>query len=105
LDPFGDHGACGDQRFGTDIGAVHHDGAHTDQHMIGDGGAVHNGAVPHRYPVPEYQWQVGIDVECAIILHISVSADGDRFIIGTEDRIIPDAGSVSEDDASGQSCV
>src|ERR1700724_1873925 len=53
--------------------------------------AMHHCAVSDRAVIADGQGRVGINVQRAIILYISVSSDHDRSYIATHDRIVPDA--------------
>jgi len=85
---------------------VHGDGTHADHDPVAQRAAMQDGAMPHRYPMPDSQGRPGIGMEDRAILDMALGADDDRHIVGADDGAEPDAGASAQqrlvDDVGGR---
>ncbi len=94
----GDDGTLGDQRIGTDDGAMADDGTvedsgtHTDEAFIFDGAGVQADAVTDGHVVTEVAAVVIGHVHAGVILEVGALADADGVDITAQGGVVPDGG-------------
>src|SRR6185312_138477 len=77
-----------------------YDRVHTYQHMVGYRGTVNDRSVSNRTFVANRQGSIFIDMQYAVILNIGSPTDDNRSNISTYNRIVPDAGALSNGDVT-----
>ena len=71
----------------TDLGAVEHNSAHANQHIVAHGAAVDNGAVSNGAAGTHYR----LLMENGPVLDVGALPYGDGALVSPQDGIVPDA--------------
>src|SRR2546423_2085392 len=102
LRPRRHHAARGHDRLAADHRLIEHDGADADQAQVRDDAGVQDHAVAHRdaRADPGAEALVG-HVDDRQVLDVGLLADLDPLLLAAHHAAVPDAGTIAEDDVTG----
>ena len=86
----GHEAAGGNNAFFTDLAAGKEQGAHPDQRLPADAGAVQDGSVAHDHAFLNYQRGVGVGMSDAAVLEVAPRPERDPGQVAANDGTEPD---------------
>jgi hypothetical protein len=100
LHSFRNHGTRRNDAAGSDHDLVKQDASHRDETIVTDRAAMQYHAMPDAYPPPYGAGDAFIHVHDGAVLDVGLGTNNDGRHVAPNDRVIPDAGILTQGDVS-----